>query len=105
MSSGSNLNPGGYIEIYDPLNPVTCDDGTLPADSSLVKWNDWLVEGSLKLGSPLDSAKDYEKQLADAGFVNITRTDFKWPTNTWPLDRKYKNIGMVNLQSAVVLDS
>jgi hypothetical protein len=52
-----------------------------------------LVEASEKLGRPLNSCTKYKQQLADAGFVNIVETQFKWPMNTWPKDNKYKNVG------------
>ncbi|KLU88257.1 hypothetical protein MAPG_07244 [Magnaporthiopsis poae ATCC 64411] len=34
-----NLEPGGYFEIQDTKLPVRCDDGTLPDDSQLVRWD------------------------------------------------------------------
>ncbi|KAK4452012.1 Phosphoethanolamine N-methyltransferase [Podospora aff. communis PSN243] len=89
----ANLNPGGYIELFDTLNPLVSDDDTLTEDSALLKWNRLLVEASEKLGRPLNSCKNYRQQLVDAGFVNIVETHFKWPMNTWPKDSKYKNIG------------
>lgn len=90
----AHLNPGGYIELFDTLNPLTSDDGTLTADSALLRWNKLLVEASEKMGRPLNSCRDYHKQLTDAGFVNIVATtDLKWPMNTWPKDRKNKNAG------------
>jgi len=87
------LTPGGWIEIADPLNPVTCDDGTLTEDSALAKWNRHLVDASVKLGAPLNGASDYKRYLEDAGFVNVVQHKYKWPTNNWPKDPKAKNIG------------
>ncbi|KAK3321507.1 S-adenosyl-L-methionine-dependent methyltransferase [Cercophora scortea] len=91
--SFQNLNPGGYIEVCDPLNPLICDDGTLPADCALVKWNHLFVEASIKLGASLISVRDYEKQLVEAGFINVEKVEFKWPINSWPKDKKYKELG------------
>ncbi|KAK0611208.1 S-adenosyl-L-methionine-dependent methyltransferase [Immersiella caudata] len=87
----THLHPGGYIELFDTLNPLVSDDGTLTEDSGLSKWNRLLVEASEKLGRPLNSYTSYTKQLADAGFVNIVDTRFKWPMNTWPKDAQDKN--------------
>ncbi len=87
------LVPGGWIELCDPVNPITCDDGTLPEGSAVVRWNNLLNEASTKFGAGLDSAKHYKQQLADAGFTNIVLTEYKWPMNPWPKDRKYKELG------------
>jgi len=87
-----NLQPGGFIELSDPINPVVCDDETLPENSPLVKWNRLLLEASQKLGAPINSALKYEEQLKQAGFVNIVKHEFKWPMNSWPKDRHYKDL-------------
>lgn len=93
MTFSSHLTPGGYIELFDTLNPLTADDDTLTEDTALLKWNRLLVEASEKLGRPLNSCTGYQEQLTAAGFVNIVETRFKWPMNTWPKDSKYKNVG------------
>ncbi|KAK4208054.1 S-adenosyl-L-methionine-dependent methyltransferase [Rhypophila decipiens] len=88
-----HLNPGGYIELHDPSNPLRSDDNTLPKDCALNRWNDFFLEASLKLGAPMNSSDHYEQQLKDAGFVNVTVVEEKWPINTWPRDKKYKEVG------------
>lgn len=88
-----NLNPGGYIELFDTLNPLTSDDDTLPADSAIGKWNKLLVEASQKINRPLDSLVKYKDQLTEAGFVNIVESRYKWPINTWPKDPHHKLCG------------
>jgi hypothetical protein len=52
-----------------------------------------LLEASKKLGVPLDSARQYKQQMAEAGFRDIVQVEYKWPTNGWPRDRKHKEIG------------
>jgi len=89
----SNLHPGGYIELFDPIVPLECDDGTLDQNSALALWDRLILESSIKAGSPCDSAYRYEQQLRDAGFTNIVRKEFKWPIYQWPKDPKYKMIG------------
>lgn len=88
-----NLDPGGYIELFDTLNPLTSDDDTLPADSAIGKWNKLLVEASQKINRPLDSLVKYKDQLTEAGFVNIVESRYKWPINTWPKDPHHKLCG------------
>ncbi|KAK3385223.1 S-adenosyl-L-methionine-dependent methyltransferase [Podospora didyma] len=89
----THLTPGGYIEVLDPINPMQSDDGTLPDDCAVIRWNRLLLDASTQLGSPLDSARLYKTQLAEAGFVGIVQTEYKWPMNSWPREKKYKDLG------------
>ncbi|KAH8895763.1 S-adenosyl-L-methionine-dependent methyltransferase [Thozetella sp. PMI_491] len=74
-----NLEPGGYLELLDPVYPMCSDDGTLLKDSAVYRWSDLLNQAATKLGSSLDSALSYKQQLTDAGFQNVTETVYKWP--------------------------
>ena len=88
-----NLSPGGYLELCDPANPIRCDDGTLPEDSALLKWNKLWVEAAKNLGAPLDAPLRYKQQLEDAGFTNIVQQEYKLPINEWPKDEHMKTLG------------
>ena len=44
-------------------------------------------------GRPVDSALRYEKQFSDAGFVDVQVIEEKWPTNRWPRDPGYTQVG------------
>jgi hypothetical protein len=39
------------------------------------------------------SPRHYKQQLVDAGFQNVVQVDYKWPTNPWPKDPRYNEIG------------
>ncbi|KAM7185791.1 S-adenosyl-L-methionine-dependent methyltransferase [Naviculisporaceae sp. PSN 640] len=91
--SYQHLNPGGWIELHDPSNPLRTDDDSLPKESALWKWNNLFLEASIKLGAPMNSCDYYEQQLKDAGFINVTVVEEKWPINPWPKDKRYKEIG------------
>lgn len=69
------------------------DDRTLSHDSALYKWSKLLNDAGTKLGSGLDSGTRYKQQLQDAGFINVSETVYQWPTNTWPKDPKFKELG------------
>ena len=93
MAFDRNLRPGGYLELCDPANPIRCDDGTLPEDSALLKWNKLWVEAAKNLGAPLDAPLRYKHQLEDAGFTNIVQQEYKLPINEWPKDEDMKTLG------------
>jgi len=75
------------------MAPIKCDDGTLPEDSALVKWDKWLVEASRMAGRPLSMIAGHKQRMIDAGYTNVVEVVDKWPINSWPKDRKYKHVG------------
>ncbi|PKS05133.1 hypothetical protein jhhlp_008500 [Lomentospora prolificans] len=95
----SNLNPGGVIELQDIIYPMCSDDGTLTQETALKQWSDQLNEAFKNIGRSIDSANLYPQQLAEAGFVDIEVVREKWPTNKWPRDKRYKQIGIWNTEN------
>ncbi|KAJ4247110.1 hypothetical protein NW762_013248 [Fusarium torreyae] len=91
--SFEGLNPGGWIECQDITFPAECDDDTLKEDSYISQWSDNMIEATNKFGRGAQSAKHYKQQMIDAGFVNVTEVIYKWPTNRWPADSYYKELG------------
>ena len=57
-----------------------------------------MVDGCAKLGRSAQSAFYYKEQMKAAGFLNVTETKYKWPSNRWPKDRKFKELGTLNLE-------
>ncbi len=51
------------------------------------------VEASAKQGRPMNKAPEYKGMMEAAGFEGVTETRFKWPTNDWPQDPHYKELG------------
>jgi hypothetical protein len=66
----------------------------MPPDCNLVRWCDLMMEAATNLGRPLDTCARAKEMMEDAGFVDIVRIPFKWPTNQWPKEKKYKELGM-----------
>ncbi|MBE3046489.1 hypothetical protein IMZ48_28960 [Candidatus Bathyarchaeota archaeon] len=53
----------------------------MPETSALFRWVNLLTEGFRGFGRAYDTALHYERQLAEAGFVNIEVVREKWPSN------------------------
>ncbi|KAF2836685.1 S-adenosyl-L-methionine-dependent methyltransferase [Patellaria atrata CBS 101060] len=88
------LKPGGYIEIHDLGDPeMHSDDGTLREDSSTVLWQKTFYQAMDVFGRHIATPEDYKKWLAEAGFTDIVERIYKRPSNTWPKDRRMKEIG------------
>jgi hypothetical protein len=90
-----NLTPGGYIELAD-IAPLQCDDNSVPDDSPVQQWARHMMTAASNLGRPMNAAKTHKKYLEDAGFVNVTQVIYKWPSNQWPKDPKYKELGKLS---------
>ncbi|KAJ3549980.1 hypothetical protein NM208_g233 [Fusarium decemcellulare] len=98
-----NLTPGGYVELQEVDVIMGCDDGTLTEDTTLFKWCGLLDEVAVKLGRKFARTSTFKDTLAKAGFVDIVETRFKWPTNRWPKDPKYKELGAWNNENSNIL--
>lgn len=88
-----NLEPGGYIEFQDMALPARSDDGTLNPESYLARWCDACLDAGKNLGRPVYPVNEYKNYLAQAGFEEIVEVQKKWPTNTWPRDNSFKELG------------
>ncbi|QGI61413.1 hypothetical protein CEK26_005380 [Fusarium fujikuroi] len=92
----SNLKPGGYIEIQETGGTILSDDGTLTPDHALSKWCILLEEAFTKLGSASIEFDTIKAIMQEVGFIDVFDKRFKWPTNSWPRDKKYKELGTWN---------
>jgi hypothetical protein len=57
-----------------------------------------MAEAASKMRGSADAATRYKSQLEDAGFINVQEIVYKWPTNRWPKDKKYKELGNLSPQ-------
>ena len=73
------LKPGGWIESFEPDAAFESDDGTLSADSELVRWATMNREGGRQLGRPFAVVSDnlQLKGIQEAGFTDITVRNLK----------------------------
>lgn len=88
-----NLEPGGYIELQEVELPYRSDDGTLPEDSDIARYGQLFKDACKTINRPMVEGDQLEEWVRKAGFVNVTRTQLKWPLNSWPADKHYKEIG------------
>jgi hypothetical protein len=90
------MRPGSWIELQDVLT-LTSDDGTFcldPPSCPLAKWWASAVLAFEVMGRSMVAAKDHKSRLETAGFVDVREMVFKWPLNTWPRDKRYKELGL-----------
>ncbi|TDZ37908.1 putative methyltransferase tdiE [Colletotrichum spinosum] len=94
-----NLEPGGYLEIQETDIHVRSADGTLKPEHALSRWGQLIMEAALKLGSAHFDPLKLKELMADAGFEDVSMSLYKFPTNTWPKEEKFKELGMWNHQN------
>ncbi|KAK1516462.1 methyltransferase domain-containing protein [Colletotrichum abscissum] len=94
-----NLNHGGYLELNDIDAVPVSDDGTLTEETSLMKSVRLCCEAIAKLGVPYEHFSRFEGVLKEIGFEDVHIQRFKWPTNSWPKDKKHKEIGIWNYEN------
>ncbi|RMJ19470.1 hypothetical protein BHE90_000263 [Fusarium euwallaceae] len=98
--SFENLKPGGYIELQEFTLPLS-DDGTLAPEHALFQSMKYLGEAAAKSGRAFIDLNTLGGLLEKAGFQDVQEYKFKWPSNTWPRDPKYKEIGAWNHENIV----
>jgi hypothetical protein len=59
-----------------------------------------MAQAATKMRGSSDAATRYKSQLEEAGFVNVQEIVYKWPTNRWPRDKKYKELGKLSSPKA-----
>ncbi|KAI8155227.1 Secondary metabolism regulator LAE1 [Colletotrichum sp. SAR 10_70] len=98
---GHNIEPGGYLELQEMDLFPRSDDGTLKADSAFLKWANFLHEASVKFGRPYVEIAQIRDLMAKVGFEDVTMSVYKWPSNSWPKDTKYKELGIWNNENVL----
>ncbi|KAF9872754.1 hypothetical protein CkaCkLH20_09617 [Colletotrichum karsti] len=91
-----NLTPGGYLELNEIDIVLLSDDGSLKPEHSIYKIGRLLEDATEKAGRKYQNIKELKPILMETGFEDVTMQQFKWPTNPWPKDPKYKTLGEWN---------
>lgn len=99
QQSFEHLVPGGWIECMDICNPIKADDSSMTSDTALLQWSHFMLKGCTELGISANSPMNFKAQMEAAGFVNVTQTVYKWPSNRWPKSKKFKELGLWAFQN------
>lgn len=86
--------------MQDAEFPPQSQDGSLKRTSALFEWGEKIVGGLKIFGKEL-AAKHYKQYMLDAGFVDVVEVQFIWPQNTWPKDKKLKELGRWHLANSL----
>ncbi|KAK1848085.1 methyltransferase domain-containing protein [Colletotrichum chrysophilum] len=100
--AGSNLYPGGYLELSEIDIVLLSDDGTLKPDHYSWKIGRLLKEATEKAGRRYQEIQKLKPVLMELGFEDVTMPQFKWPVNSWPKEQKYKDLGEWNNENLML---
>jgi SAM-dependent methyltransferase len=96
------LKPGGWVEFQEFDYRCQTDDNTAPEKSQLKFWEDEWTRALQMTGLNGYCRPDLlEQQVRDAGFVNVTRRNFKLPIGPWPKDQRLKDAGILGMANLV----
>lgn len=96
-----NLQPGGYFEAQELLCLPECDDGTLRADSALLKWVMEMKSASEEADRMLFLGDQLKTWLEEVGFVDVHETVIRIPVGGWPSGRAMKQLGQMWLRNVL----
>ncbi|KAK2050119.1 S-adenosyl-L-methionine-dependent methyltransferase [Colletotrichum somersetense] len=91
-----NLTPGGYFESQELEVQPRSDDATLEPDCPLSKCMNYIQEAFEKFGRSFQEIPPLVAMMREVGFVDVKLSSFKWPSNPWPKDPKFKELGAWN---------
>lgn len=93
LTSNRHLKPGqGWIEQVEIDLQPRCDDGSLPDNSYLVQWYNYLTDATHRSARPIAYQHNTRQMLQAAGFIDIQETIIRAPYTTWPSDPHQKEI-------------
>ncbi|KAH8787532.1 S-adenosyl-L-methionine-dependent methyltransferase [Hyaloscypha sp. PMI_1271] len=100
--SFDNLAPGGYIEFVDVSPVLEVDDRSPRQPSALKEWSQTLVQCYKELGIDINSSSLHQHRLEEAGFEDVVEVRESWPLNTWPKERRSKNLGWYSRENLLM---
>ena len=72
-----HLNPGGWIEWQEVDMTAKCDDNTIPAESYVLKYCDYVNLSAKKFGKEMNLGPILKSSMERAGFENVKHETFK----------------------------
>ena len=73
------LKPGGYLELSATVLLLSCDDGTLPENTSCKQLEKLFFDIGRAMGAHADQALHWKQQMYTAGFAAVKEKVFKIP--------------------------
>ena len=82
-----HTKPGGWVEFKDWDPTILSFDNTLPKDSYIYKYHQFLYESLDKMGRIYAPGPKLKKWVEEAGFINVTAKVVPIPLGLWPKEK------------------
>ncbi len=93
-SAFSCLKPGGWVEAQEFDMAIHDPENTLPENSWIKSWREEVEKAFRKAGCEMRiSGEELAGHMKEAGFVNVTVKEFKWPMTPWMEEERLKEAG------------
>ena len=92
-----HLKPGGYLEIQELDPPLASDDDSSNKSTMFHMYIKLCLDSLEERGQAIPAQSQYRAWLEGEGFVDVKEYPFKVPINTWPKDKRLKEIGKYQL--------
>ncbi|SMY26882.1 unnamed protein product [Zymoseptoria tritici ST99CH_1A5] len=93
-----SMLPGGWVENQEFDLAFMSDDGSLSPSSATQQWLDLWNLGISNLGLTGRCDPEYmAREMAAAGFVNVSIRAYKMPIGPWPKDKRLRQAGLLFL--------
>jgi SAM-dependent methyltransferase len=94
------LKPGGWFEQQEFALPIASNEDPFPDDCIWHLWEKIFREAGRKTGRTFELTDHWVKWMEEAGFRDDIHTDsVRLPLGNWPLDKKFKDVGIINRTS------
>jgi len=88
------LKPGsGWATFLEIGTGFKSDDGSLPEDSAINRWQQYIMEALAKMGIDLDIGRRLGELVKEQPFVDVKVEEIKMPHGPWSSDEKGRLIG------------
>lgn len=96
LTSGRNLESNGYIEQFEVgISPHRLD-GDLEPDNIFVRQANFAREAERLIEKPVFISDTMKDLIAEAGFVDVVETRYRWPLGEWGDTEREREIGRFN---------
>ena len=79
------------IQEFDPA--IFSDDGTDAASIHHKEYVKLFCQASKDYGVPIPGQKEFKPWIEETGFIDVKVHHYKIPVNSWPKDKKLKEVG------------
>lgn len=96
LTVSSNLEPNGFLEQFEVGVEPHSAEGHLEPDNIFVRLANFAREAERLINKPIFICDKIKDAIAQAGFVEVVETRYRWPLGEWGTQEHTREIGKFN---------